>query len=79
MGFEEIYIVGCDCDYSDEKRYFDDFAKGFKSQIHDDEQKMIMMYQIVKKYAYDYCKKIYHATRDGRHEAFGQVNFDEII
>lgn len=80
MGFKEIYLIGCDCDYSGEKKHFEDYDNvGKKWEIIDEEQKMVMTYQAAKKYADAHGIKIYNATRGGKLEVFERVDFDELM
>ncbi len=79
MGFKEIYLIGCDCDYSGEKKHFiDDDIKNEHRAI-DTEQKMIMTYETAKKYADTHDIKILNATRGGKLEVFERVDFDSLF
>ena len=80
MGFKEIYLLGCDCNYVDdkEKRHFIEtghYDPNYKT-IGD---KMIEAYKVAKKYADDHNIKIYNATRGGKLEVFERVDLDDII
>ena len=77
MGFKEIYLIGCDCDYSGEKQHFDDY--GLKPVEEDPEKRMILAYQVAKEYADSHGIKIYNATRGGKLEVFERVNFDDLF
>lgn len=80
MGFKEIYLIGCDCDYSGEKKHFeDDGTEKNKRPIIDEEQKMLMTYQAAKEYADTHNIKIYNATRGGKLEVFERVDFDSLF
>ena len=80
MGFTKIYLIGCDCDYSGEKKHFEDYdCTGKKWEIMDEEQKMILTYQVAKKYADAHGIKIYNATRGGKLEVFERVDLDEVL
>ena len=83
MGFKEIYLIGCDCDYSGEKKHFEDYdsteRKYQKYQIINEEQKMVMTYQAAKKYTDAHGIKICNATRGGKLEVFERINFDELM
>lgn len=76
MGFTDIYLIGCDCDYSGEKKHFD----GYEGHpIMDEEKKMLLTYQVAKKYADEHSLHIYNATRGGKLEVFERVDFDELM
>lgn len=80
MGFKEIYLLGCDCNYNDDpqKRYFVDHGvldKTYKEAGN----RMIACYPVAKKYADEHGIKIYNATRGGMLEVFERVDLDEIL
>lgn len=76
MGFKEIYLLGCDCDYSGEKTHFVDY--GF-SPVMDPSERMLAAYQVAKKYADTHGIKICNATRGGKLEIFERVDFDSLF
>lgn len=80
MGFKEIYLVGVDCNYSDDsqKRYSIDhqinnpyYKSAGKNMVED--------FLVAKKYADKFGIKIYNATRGGMLEVFERVDLDEIL
>ena len=78
MGFKEIYLLGCDCDYRGEKQHFIDY--GLKTETADDpESKAIAAYMTAKKYADEHGIKIYNATRGGKLEVFERVDLDSLF
>lgn len=79
MGFKEIYLIGCDCDYSGEKKHFTDFRDSTQRTILDEEQKMILTYETAKKYCDEHGIIIRNATRGGKLEVFERVDFDELM
>lgn len=76
MGFTEIYLLGCDCDYSGDKQHFVDY--GIKV-TDNPENHMISAYQVAKEYADTHGIKIYNATRGGKLEVFERVNLDDVL
>lgn len=76
MGFTDIYLIGCDCNYSGEKKHFDDYEG---HPIMDEEEKMLLTYQVAKKYADEHDLHIYNATRGGKLEVFERVDFDKLM
>ena len=76
MGFKEIYLLGCDCDYSGSKKHFADY--GFVSNDNP-ESRMIAAYKKAKEYADSHNIKIYNATRGGKLEVFERVDFDSLF
>lgn len=79
MGFNEIYLLGCDSNYDPDpnKRYF-------VSHGHIDPNAPISVqfqmkaYSVAKKYADQHGIKIFNATRGGKLEIFDRVNLNEI-
>ena len=77
MGFKEIYLLGCDCNYSGKKKHFEDYGVPvFLSTV---EQKMTKAYQVAREYCDAHGIKIYNATRGGKLEVFERVDFDELM
>lgn len=75
MGFDEIYLLGCDCDYSGERQHFIDY--GLPAE-NNPENNMLEAYRTAKKYADANGIKIYNATRGGKLEVFERRNFESI-
>jgi hypothetical protein len=80
MGFNEIYLIGADSTYSDDKdkRHFispGEYDPEYKSAG----EKMIFAYSVAKKYADQNGVKIFNATRGGALEVFKRVNLDDVV
>lgn len=80
LGFKEIYLLGCDCDYVDDKnkRHFIEsghYDPGYKTVG----LKMIDAYKVAKEYADAHGIKIFNATRGGMLEVFQRVDLDEVL
>jgi hypothetical protein len=87
MGFKEIYLLGCDADYSGKRTH----ADGLDIEL--EENKALLTHDILfnqgdrnctafnkeKKYADKNGIKIYNATRGGKLEVFERVNLDEVL
>ncbi len=77
MGFKEIYLLGCDFDYT--------YGVGNhfyteQNQIVDFDYEFVQRAYIeAKKYAEEHDIKIYNATRGGRLEVFERIKFDEVF
>ena len=80
MGFKEIYLIGADCNYSDNKskHHFIDYGH-YDSTYKSAGTRMIYAYKVAKKYADKNNIKIYNATRGGMLEVFPRVNLDELL
>ncbi|WP_102273054.1 6-hydroxymethylpterin diphosphokinase MptE-like protein [Cytobacillus massiliigabonensis] len=79
MGFEEIYLLGADCNYSsDMNHHFKEYGyvdPSF-SLAHD---QMVAAYKVAKQYTDRNNVKIFNATRGGMLEVFERVNLDAVI
>lgn len=76
MGFSEIYLLGCDCNYSGERTHFADY--GYVSE-NNPEYNMLSAYAVAYEFTTNHNLKIYNATRGGKLEIFERVNLDDII
>lgn len=78
MGFNEIYLLGCDCSYGGEKKHFSD---GDYETVFEDKQqeRLIASFKAAKEYADEHGIKIYNATRGGKLEVFERVDFDSLF
>ncbi len=84
MGFKNIYLLGCDCNYMGKLRH----AKGLSTNEDFEASDDYFLYtatQMEKGYAYINQKLLkhgittYNTTRGGNLEVFPRVNFDEIF
>lgn len=72
MGFKEIYLLGVDCDYSNN-------ISRIKGHVCSPEDQMKMSYMVAAEYAKNNKIKIYNATRGGKLEVFDRVEFDDLF
>jgi len=79
MGFEKIYLLGVDCNYSNKKStHFKDY--GIVDPLASIAgEKMICAFKEAKKYADKHHIKIYNATRGGMLEVFERGDLDNIL
>ncbi|MFD2442781.1 6-hydroxymethylpterin diphosphokinase MptE-like protein [Bacillus sp. CGMCC 1.16607] len=79
MGFEEIYLIGVDCNYASNKNnHVKDY--GIVDPLASAAgEKMICAFKEAKKYADNHQIKIYNATRGGMLEVFERVDFDSLF
>ena len=78
MGFKEIYLLGCDCNYNQKKQHF--IESGHidpKASIMGD--KMICGHIEFKKFADKKGVKVINCTRGGMLEVYPRKNLDEIL
>lgn len=83
MGFKEIYLLGCDCNYTTKQIHF--------VELEDDQKKIqagwlphatdlsIEGYKAIKEFADKQGVKIFNATRGGCLEVFPRVNLDDVV
>lgn len=90
MGCREIYIIGCDNQYSKtltkEGNVIDNHTSNhfegsdeIKKVIAESTWEMDIAYEYAQKYADEHGIKIYNATRGGKLEAFERVDFDSLF
>lgn len=90
MGFREVYLLGCDCDYKvDEaddlsKGYFYPVSRPFDQQSLEEHgkpwyDKVTASYCVAKQAFERRGRKIYNAGIGGKLEVFERVNYDELF
>ena len=90
MGFKEIYLLGCDFNFSygidvngnffenpDVKNHFKDDGKAMDTMPN--LQRNLWAYQSAQDYSKSHGIKIYNATRGGILEVFDRVDFDSLF
>ena len=79
MGFKEIYLIGCDCNYTSNHAENHFVSHGIIDPTYKEaKDRMIAGYEAAKKYADCHDVKIYNATRGGMLEVFERVSLEEI-
>ncbi len=84
MGFEEIYLLGVDANYSgyasDDNNHFikDYYDSGDKQRIPVELEKHFRAYQVAKNWAEKHDIKIFNATRGGGLEVFERVDIEKL-
>lgn len=83
MGFKEIYLLGCDCNYNGANAHsslagYNDDDKHFESTDYIG-WSMIQDHKCAKKVADRLGIKIYNATRGGMLEVYERVDLDKIL
>lgn len=84
MGFEEIYLLGVDFEFSEDyKNVSNHFISNYYSQDSKTsyflKEESLAAYQAAKQYADKHGIKIYNATRGGKLEVFERVDFDSLF
>lgn len=81
MGFKDVYLLGCDSDFSD-KHHFDDSVikvKKTNASIANDWSKIFKSYEIANKVYLKDNRNIYNATVGGRLEIFERRELEELF
>lgn len=82
MGFNEIYLLGCDCDFSKGHHFDKSNVKTFFGEYGDEVagwKDIFFSYNVVKKLAEDNGCKIYNATVGGKLEIFERKKLEEAV
>jgi hypothetical protein len=80
MGFNEIYLIGADCNYSvdENKQHF--MKSGYYATNYATiGNEMLFAYSVAKKELDKMGVKVYNATRGGMLEKFPRVDLDEVL
>lgn len=84
MGFQEIYLLGIDCDYSGEKMHIEEtladrIRKKDASHLRPREDRMVYGYELMNNVAKNAECRIYNATRGGKLEVFPRIELEKVI
>lgn len=82
MGFKEIYLLGCDCNFSGPQKHFKtdiNEERDFVKSLNDVSKYYERTYNVAKQYTESHNIKIFNATRGGSLEVFERVNLDELL
>lgn len=79
MGFSEIYLLGCDCNYEKGKQQHFIEHGHIDSSVDTLPQRMFVAYEVAREYADKNGIKIYNATRGGMLEVFPRVKLEEVV
>ena len=83
MGFQEIYLIGVDCNYTGTTTHFispgSNYGKMTTDMALSAQEAMKQGYQFIADNMNKYGIKVYNATRGGMLEVFERKNFDELF
>lgn len=83
MGFKEIYLLGCDCNYKGANIHSQGLTYEEEDKLFESADyvgwSMIQDHKCMKKFADRMCVKIYNATRGGMLEVYPRVNLDNVL
>lgn len=78
MGFKEIYLLGCDCNYNQKKAYFFDYGyRDPKFKINGSKQ--IQAHIEFKKFAEKKGIKVINCTKGGSLEVYPRMKIEDVI
>lgn len=82
MGFKEIYILGCDCDYTGPVKHFgtseqEEIDVPWDMSVATDPTNRT--FAAARNYAERHGIKVFNATRGGKLEAFERVDLDDVL
>lgn len=78
MGFDELYLLGADCNYLGQKQHFVETGH-FDPGAEHAAERMFASYVVAKQYAESHGIKIYNATRGGCLEMFPRVVLEDVL
>lgn len=79
LGFKEVYLLGCDCDYSGIHRFDGSKTDNLRGMAAGETKKVFSAYKICKKIFEDNNRKIYNATVGGKLEVFKRKSLEDIL
>lgn len=83
MGFKEVYLIGCDCDYLGKKHHFNGENYSFQSIASQKSQRYwsetFKEFEILKNCFENDEREIYNATVGGKLEVFERKTMEEIF
>lgn len=83
MGFKKIYLIGADCDYTQDKIHFiempDDKDKIKAGWLPAATDLSIDGYRAIREFAYKHGCEIYNVTRGGKLEVFYRDNLERVL
>lgn len=81
MGCKEIYLLGCDCDLTQNKEHIGETKKNempYRIAMAK-MRRMTEAYMVIKRILNNKGVHVYNATRGGKLEVFPRVDFDDLI
>jgi len=80
MGFKEVYLLGCDCDYSGTQHFDGSESDNKKSvSVSGDWSRLFHVYEICKNTFEKDGRKIYNSTVGGKLEVFERKKLEEVV
>ena len=78
MGFKEIYLLGCDCNYRQKKQHFIEFSH--RDKIYDfTGDRMIYIHEKFREFADAHGVRVVNCTRGGMLEAYPRMALEDVL
>ncbi|MBQ7214877.1 MAG: DUF115 domain-containing protein [Synergistaceae bacterium] len=78
MGFKEIYLLGCDCNYAQKQQHFIEFDHRNNIPLGDGER-LIYTHGKFKEFADSHGVKVINCTRGGMLEVYPRMQLEEVL
>lgn len=78
MGFDEIYLIGADCSYLNDKHHFIETGR-YDDHVETCATRFFSAYKVAKKYTDRHGQKIINCTRGGALEIFPRENLEDVL
>ena len=79
MGFKEIYLLGCDCNYNSGKTHFISYGEIKGNKLEDAGQRVIRVHREFRKFADSRGVKVVNCTRGGMLEEYPRMSLEEVL
>ena len=82
MGFKEVYLLGCDCDFSGNKHHFDGWKASAKILPNYTDRywaEVFQEFKMLKDGFEEDGRKVYNATIGGKLEVFERKKLEEVL
>ena len=81
MGFKEIYLLGCDCDYIKQLHFHgnDTIIPQSNEYLYNIQKHQMKGYKAIKDFAEQKNVMIINSTNGGRLEVFDRVKLDDVL
>lgn len=77
LGFKELYLIGCDCNYEKGREHF--IEHGNPVGAGDNMGRLFTSHRVTLEYSKKLGFKIYNATRGGMLDVYPRVNLDKVV
>ena len=79
MGFNEIYLLGCDCNYNSGRTHFISYGEIKASLLKDAGSRLFRVHREFRKFADERGVKVINCTRGGMLEEYPRMSLEEVL